>query len=418
MVTRQFSLRGHKAPIAGFLDTSHGLVSADRDGWVVVWSLVTKRPLGFWKAHDGQIITLINTPHGLLTHGRDSAIRFWNTEGLAVETDLAYMGRDGLPKPKYEEIPVNALNFCNVDYIDGRLATASTTDSENFDIYELAAPGEPWGLSRVVQGFSVGTGAVDETKRDGQGIIMKLRFVGRSLLFVGYELGTVKGFRLTDESKSTALATELLVLNKDLKVTEVFSYNGHSPQPVLSIEYAGEKLYTGSASKKLIVVSIGELLKERSSEPVKVKNEPSVKPSSGLGLLLGRPKIEVLDDFEPVDCEITTFNLRHAGILNIQIGEEVHLIFWDGVLKSYTKDLKEISRSERGVERIKVETEQTEVAKPTTKALCAYLYHPPQASPKQASRKELLRLRRAKHEVLLFVGYGDNLISAFTIDEL
>lgn len=335
-----------------------------------------------------------------------------------METDLAYMGRDALPKPKHEEIPVNALNFCNVDYIDGRLATASTTDSERFDIYELASPGKPWGLSRVVQGFSVGAGVVDETKRDGQGIIMKLRFVGRSLLFVGYELGTVKGFRLTDESKSTALATELLVLNKDLKVTEVFSYNGHSPQPVLSIEHADEKLYTGSASKKLIVVSIGELLKDGSSEPAPVKIEQPLNPSSGIGLLLGRPKIEALDDFEPVDCEISTFNLRHAGILNIQVGEEVHVIFWDGVLKSYTKDLKEISRSERGVERIKIETEQTEVAKPITKALCAYLYHPRQASPQQTSRKELLRLRRARHEVLLFVGYGDNLISAFTIDEL
>lgn len=417
MVTRGFSLRGHRAPIAGFLEIPNGLVSADRDGWIVVWSLVTKRPQGFWKAHDGQIITILSTPHGLLTHGRDSAIRVWNTESLAVETDLALLGRDGLPRPKHEEMPVNALNFCNVDYKDGLLATASTTDSEKFDIYEILVPGKPWGFSRVVQGFSVSSVAVDETKRDGEGIIMKLRFVGRSLLFVGYELGTVKGFRLTDESKTTSLASELLVLNKDLKVTEVFSYNGHSPQPVLSLEYAEEKLYTGSASKKLVIVSVGDLLVEGSAKPSSSEGR-SATPSSGLGLLLGRPKIEVIDGFDPIDCPIATYNLRHAGILNIQVGALIHVVFWDGVLKSYTKEMEEVSRSERGEEHIKVESDQTEVAKPTTKALCTYLYHPVQPSTKELSRKELLRFRRAKHDVLLFVGYGDNLISAYTADEL
>ncbi|KAF3984908.1 hypothetical protein FT663_02548 [Candidozyma haemuli var. vulneris] len=421
MISKHFSLRGHKAAIAGFCKASNGLVSADRDGWVVVWNLETKRPSGFWKAHDGQIITVINTELGLLTQGRDSAIRIWNMEGLAVETDLALLGREGLPKPKFDEVPVNSLNFCNVDYTGGLLATVATTDSEKFDIYELSAPGKPFSLNRVVQGFSVGNGSVDETKRDGEGIIMKLRFVGSSLLFVGYESGTVKGFKIHDQSSIRSSASESLVLNKDLKLTEVFSYSGHAPQPVLSLEFDTEeqKLYTGSASKKLIVVSVEGLLSDGTS---KGKTPPLTKSApvkqGGLGSLLGRPKIELLeDDSEPVECHISTYNLRHSGISSIQINDYIHIVFWDGVLKTYTKDIVEVGRSERGVERIKVESDQSEVAKPTTKALCGYLYEFDKSPQQHTSRKELLRLRRLKYSSLLFIGYGDNLISAYSIDD-
>lgn len=422
-MNKQFSLRGHKAPIACVCRTQHGPASADRNGWVIVWDLGTRRPRGFWKAHDEQIITMVETDLGLMTQGKDSAVRFWKLDLLSVESDLAYMGKEGLPKPKSEEVPVNTLNFCNVDYCSGMLATASTTDSENFDIYELLKPGEPFALRRIVQGYAVGTKSHDETKRDGEGIIMKLRFVSSSLLFAGYESGTVKGFSLEDVSTTKASATELLVLNKDFKVREVFSYSGHSPQPVLSLEYDATKqnLYTGSASKKLIVVSIGDLLlnkssQKRSTDPNPTPQEPPQK-SGGLSLLLGRPKIELIEeDSEPVECPILTHNLRHAGILNIQIGVCIHIVFWDGVVKSYTKSLEEVGRNERQVARIQLKAPDAEVSSPTTKALCVSLIGPETNHKQATSKKELIKLRKLRKDSLMYIGYGDGLLSAYTLE--
>ncbi|KAK8438443.1 Astra associated protein 1 Asa1 [Candidozyma auris] len=421
MLSKHFSLRGHKAPIACFCKLQDKIASGDRDGWVVVWDLDVRRPLGFWKAHDGQIISMVDTELGLMTQGRDSAVRIWNLEELAAESDLSHMGSSSLPKPKCTEIPVNTLNFANVDYSDGLLATVSTTTSECFDIYALSGAGEKFALSRIVQAFSVGggNGGSDETKRDGEGIIMKLRFVSSSLLFVGYESGTVKGFKLSDESTVSSSKSESLVLNKDLKVTEVFTYSGHNPQPVLSLEYDAEerKLYTGSASKKLIVVSIRDIQQVPASGDPR-EPEQSSKPS-GLGALLGRPKIELLEDVkETMSFDISTHNLRHSGISSIQVGQYVHVVFWDGVIKTYTKSLEELDRLDRGMERIKVDDDNNDVSKPTSKALCLYLLPFEPVASGATSRKELLRLKRRRQGALLFVGYGDNLISAYNIDSV
>jgi hypothetical protein len=32
------------------------LVSGDAEGWVVIWDLVTKRPVTVWKAHEGAVL--------------------------------------------------------------------------------------------------------------------------------------------------------------------------------------------------------------------------------------------------------------------------------------------------------------------------------------------------------------------------
>lgn len=53
-----YILRGHAAPIHAlhiFHDNLR-LISADANGWVVVWDLVLKRPVVAWKAHDGAVL--------------------------------------------------------------------------------------------------------------------------------------------------------------------------------------------------------------------------------------------------------------------------------------------------------------------------------------------------------------------------
>lgn len=53
-----YILRGHAAPIHALHIFSQNLrlVSGDADGWIIVWDLVTKRPVAVWKAHEGAVL--------------------------------------------------------------------------------------------------------------------------------------------------------------------------------------------------------------------------------------------------------------------------------------------------------------------------------------------------------------------------
>lgn len=53
-----YILRGHASPIHALHIYSQNLrlVSGDANGWIVVWDLVTKRPVTSWKAHEGAIL--------------------------------------------------------------------------------------------------------------------------------------------------------------------------------------------------------------------------------------------------------------------------------------------------------------------------------------------------------------------------
>lgn len=53
-----YILRGHAAPIHALhvFKQNLRLVSGDADGWVVIWDLVTKRPVTVWKAHAGAVL--------------------------------------------------------------------------------------------------------------------------------------------------------------------------------------------------------------------------------------------------------------------------------------------------------------------------------------------------------------------------
>jgi WD40 repeat protein len=56
--TPRYILRGHKSPIHALhiFDYNTYLVSADADGWIVIWRLATKRPIAVWKAHEAAVL--------------------------------------------------------------------------------------------------------------------------------------------------------------------------------------------------------------------------------------------------------------------------------------------------------------------------------------------------------------------------
>lgn len=58
--TPAYIFRGHSSPIhaMGFYMNNLRLISGDADGWIVIWNVVTKRPVSVWKAHEGAILAV------------------------------------------------------------------------------------------------------------------------------------------------------------------------------------------------------------------------------------------------------------------------------------------------------------------------------------------------------------------------
>lgn len=455
---RNFSFRGHKAAIACIGSFQNDVVSADRDGFVAVWDVFLKRPKAVWKAHDGHVVSLQSTPLGLLTQGRDSNIRIWKAPFTGISSSFpleAHAASDLEPNsrmPSCFEIPVNSLNFCNVAYCGGLLATPATRDSENFDIYAVL---DDFSLLRVVENFGTDGPANSDGKRAGSGIIMRLLFVDELLLFAGYESGCVKAFRIKRDSVSVVARNDHFMMNKPAKVTVVMDEDAHTPHPVLSLDYdpATCRLYSGSASKKLMVYSVGHLVdnkgkidgssaqerhggnksKENGENgengvggDVHTKSVLLTENSSGthqgiLGATSHPRGINGLENSETsegsnnihadhIAIDIQSYNLHHYGIQNLQAGKLLAAGFWDGTVAVLDHNMNVLSEFCRTEEVIQPESEDQ--AKTSKKSLSLYMWqHEKQEN--DGSRKALMRERRVPGGQLLFVGYGDGLISAY-----
>jgi WD40 repeat protein len=53
-----YILRGHGSPIhaLNICNQNLRLISGDANGWIIIWDLVTKRPVTAWKAHAGAVL--------------------------------------------------------------------------------------------------------------------------------------------------------------------------------------------------------------------------------------------------------------------------------------------------------------------------------------------------------------------------
>lgn len=377
---QRFSLRGHKAPITCFATVGNNVVSADREGWVILWDLTTRRPKALWRAHEGHVLTLKHTEEGLLTHGRDHSIRFWDLALLeGCLTSTMDIGGAVKPPPSFE-IPVNALNFCNVDFCNGVLATASTGDSNNFDIYRVWDVFGAAHFARIAANVppnpsdaAIEEVHTDSSSRQGLGIIMRLCLQSPSSLIVGYESGAVRQYSIRQPVvDKAALRNDRTVMFKDTKIALEWSHAGLTPLPILSIEVVKGHLYVGSASKSLLRY-----------------------PMDG-HKILGEPE---------------SFNLRHYGIQCVQpYPSGVVTGFWDGTIKGFDLNMQETFRLERGLELIRPQQDDN-VAKTTRKSLCMMLHEP--TFSESLSRRELMRQRRIGEDSLLFVGYGDAVIKVY-----
>ena len=401
------TLRGHLNDITCTEPYNIGgkvsLFSADSKGWIIWWDINTKRPNCVWKGHDSNIVTIKQICNGLLmTHSKDSDIKIWDIENFKSGNrempaekynNVQYfsINRDGenennissnelleiFPTPENVVIPVNALNYCNVDYSNHHLITPATTDSNNFDLYlifkpshltgdsleenlnlkRIAANVDPWKLYRKAisqlnkdQGveFEIGN-ENDILKRDKFGIMMKVIFVSDDIFYIGYESGHLIGYyidfsgAINNENEGTKLKSvkpdrnvsglaglfgdkvksfDKTIINKDPLIKIIYVNDSCSPNPIISLAYDNEqnKIICGSSGKQLTFHKV--------------------------------PK-EFSQINDTKDCE--SYNLRHSGIQSVSINNSLLVVgFWDGLIKGYNRDLKEVFKYCKRLPRIDV----------------------------------------------------------------
>ncbi|KIW11813.1 hypothetical protein PV08_09086 [Exophiala spinifera] len=179
-----YVLRGHDAPIHAlhFYCRNTYVASGDGEGWLIIWSLATKRPVAVWKGHEGAIMSIKQwTGKRLVSHGRDHKLRVWQVQ----DEDLAGLSTN-LPGDKttvarrepwlLHSMSVNALNFCAFSMCNespGRnsdtaalpqlIASPNGLDSGGIDIFQLPSErrisqiasiqGSPTGMVMAVSIF-------------------------------------------------------------------------------------------------------------------------------------------------------------------------------------------------------------------------------------------------------------------------
>lgn len=364
---KSFSLRAHAEPVACLCAWENRLVSADRLGEVIVWDLATRRASARWRAHEGHVLSMRPTALGLMTHGRDSTVRMWRVN-LATAPNGSTAPSDQNNLECVFEMPVNALNFCNVAVAHDNgavvFATPASVDSDGVDIYRLSPDLD---LLRVAQNLVAPTEVSADGAR-GHGIVMRMEWAARTL-YVGYESGALAAFATTAHGAEA-----------------VWLAPAHSPHPVLSLA---------------VEITTGAKLDANRLSPDERDTRVEVWSGSAGKSVLQHEFVS------GIAGPLAKHNLRHYGIQCLQVaGDMVVAGFWDGVVKGYGRDWHERFRVERAHEHIEAP------AAPLRKSVCVLVWAP--ASAEDGSRRALLRLRRANTR-LLFVGHADGLVTAYTV---
>lgn len=292
----QFTLRSHAESVTSILHipTTQQLLTADTSGLLILWNLITRRPVRCWQGHKLSVLTLLQLDHThILTHSRDSELKIWDLEHIKTKSNEEEIIEEF-------SMPVNTTNFSNVVYLnDGYLITPATIDSNNFDVYKLSNndDGSGWGVRRIITNFSAynlvhgGAGVVDGEvgARGDFGIIMKMIHID-DVIYIGFESGDIVGvtidFNIPPVSKTTNSSTDSsgsgagggggglsklfkeqsrTIINRDPKITLTYHNSTHAPNPIISLSNHQGHLISGSTNNKIAIHPNNEIFKVNES---------------------------------------------------------------------------------------------------------------------------------------------------------
>ncbi|KAJ5213730.1 hypothetical protein N7449_000899 [Penicillium cf. viridicatum] len=338
-----YILRGHASPIHALHIYSQNLrlVSGDANGWIVVWDLVTKRPVTAWKAHEGAILEArgFNVGSGateIYTHGRDHKLCVWKLrpedesfldKTLPVDaTESALAGSKTQPWLLHS-LPVNALNFCafsmafvNSDGLPGLpsqsgkpentlFAVPNALDSGGVDIFHLPSERR---ISTIPSDQSAETGML-------MAVNLIVSPYGELYVASAYEDGHVMVSVHRGPLKSASFEREY-ISNNPLKWDKLYAGRPHS-QPVLSLDVAPSHGYFISSSADALIVK----------HPI-----PSIG-SAGYITTAGYKE----------ESPLKIVNTKHSGQQSLQIRSDGKIFAtagWDSRIRVYSgKTMKELA---------------------------------------------------------------------------
>ncbi|KAF3384687.1 ASTRA-associated protein 1 [Penicillium rolfsii] len=342
-----YILRGHAAPIHALhiFNQNLRLVSADADGWIVIWNLVTKRPVTVWKAHAGAVLEVrgFSTSTGMTeiyTHGRDHKLCVWKIRAedeafldktLPIEITQSTASETGTQPWLLHSLSVNALNFCafSMIFIDVPAAMPSETaqqeqsatrqnvlfavpnalDSGGIDIFHLPSERR---LTTIKSDPSVKTGML-------MAVSMFISPAGDIFVASAFEDGHVMLFM--HKGPLNRASFELSNINSNLwKWNKLYASRPHT-QPVLSLDISPRHDYFISSSADALLIK----------HPI---------PSPDLaGFIPAGNYVE--------DQVLKTVNTKHSGQQGLRIrsdGKVFATAGWDSRVRIYSgKTMKELA---------------------------------------------------------------------------
>lgn len=362
--TPNYVLRGHCCPVHSLdlFDKNLRLVSGDSDGWVVVWNLVIKRPVGVWKAHASAILevkglrpTSRNTE--IYTHGRDHKLRVWRfsvqdepflEKKLPVDVATNLESGNRIQPWLIHSVSVNALNFCSFAMLrlgdDCRAPDGESDPHSGCSTYEGTSNGSSEQSTQcapeqrsittpvlIAVANALNSGAIDlfhlplekricTIPADSTivtGMVMAIKLFGnlRGDLYIcsAYEDGHVMVF--VHRRFFTSQDWESMV-NRVWEGERVYANRAHS-QPVLSIDLSPERDYFLSSSADAVLVK-----------------HPIIAWTN-------------LSSQDRQDLALKTLNTRHAGQQGLRVRSDGRIFAtagWDSRIRVYScKTMKELA---------------------------------------------------------------------------
>ncbi|KAJ8060642.1 hypothetical protein OCU04_010949 [Sclerotinia nivalis] len=325
-----YILRGHATPIhvAKFIRGNTRLITGDAEGWVVLWSLETRRGVAVWRAHEGVLLGVGEWGERIVTHGKDNKLIIWKLPPSEEDSMSKVLPVDTVSEERRRPwilhmLDVNTMNFCafamcplatvikpKVHEENGEddgaqlgmekgeeseeqllIAVPNTLTSESIDIFHIPT------LHRIHNIPSPGP--------DKPGMIMSLSLffhpVTKCLTIIsGYEDGSVSVFALS--SPSTPLSSSTQTSSSPTQWNTTYHSKSHI-QPILSlsIDPSPERKFfiTSGADDRIIKYLIpttttpfSNLTSTSKSTIGSTKDEPKILKSAHAG----QQSIEIRND--------------------------------------------------------------------------------------------------------------------------
>ncbi|OCK78945.1 ASTRA-associated protein 1 [Lepidopterella palustris CBS 459.81] len=343
-----YIFRGHTSHIhcVQIVRQNSRLLTGDADGWIVLWSLASKRPVAVWQGHDAAILGIAEWgPEKLLSHGRDNSLKVWQLRPADEKHLSNAPPADGLsthrPQPwLLHSLAVNTLNFCGFSMCperassspaqlkhvssqeddaksvvsDSILVAVPATEDKQVDIFQLPSERRLYTAPRVQP---IDTGMIMALK-----LIHHPQATNLLLLLAGYESGHTAVhllYTLTTDTPQQAWQT-------------IYLSQPHT-QPILSLDASPSltTYFTSSADAIIAAHRIPEI-----PNPQTLTNPPEVPRSATLA---SAPA--------PVQVAFKINPTKHSGQQSLRVRSDGRILAtagWDGRVRIYsTKSLKEVA---------------------------------------------------------------------------